>query len=117
MDIYDYAEAKGVSTRQVLDFTLPANPLGPSAKAKHAMRKALKASDLPPDPRTRYLRGFIARKERIPPENILFGHGSTQILNLSWSRSSPKKSSRPPPCLRGGPGCSISAGRRSCPLP
>ena len=118
MNIYDYAEAKGVSTRQVLDFTFPANPLGPSAKTKHAMRKALKVSDLPPDPRTRYLRSFIAREERIQPENILFGHGSTQILDLILVSLKPlKKSSRPPLCPRGAPGCSISAGRRSSPLP
>jgi len=97
MNIYDYAEAKGVSTRQILDFTLPANPLGPSAKTKHAMRKALKATDRPPDPRTRYLRGFIARKERIQPENILFGHGSTQILDLLLASLKPKKILAPSP--------------------
>lgn len=104
MDIYDYAGAKGISTRQVLDFTLLTNPLGPSGKAKHAMRKALKEAQVPPDRQTRYLRGFIARSEHVAPENILFGHGSTQILDLLLAALKPGRllapSPLPPCCLR-----------------
>jgi histidinol-phosphate/aromatic aminotransferase/cobyric acid decarboxylase-like protein len=104
MDIYDYAEGKGISTRQVLDFTLLTNPLGPSGKAKHAMRKALKEAQLPPDRQTRYLRGFIARSEHVAPENILFGHGSTQILDLLLAGLKPGRLLAPSPlpacCVR-----------------
>ena len=111
MDIYDYAAAKGISTRQVLDFTDMTNPLGPCSKAKHAMRKALKEAQLPPDRQTRYLRGFIARAEHVAPENILFGHGSTQILDLLLARLKPGDSSRRPRCLRAAPGCLSGTGR------
>ncbi len=97
MNIYDHAEAKGISTRQVLDFTDLANPLGPCSKAKHAMRKALKEAPLPPDRQTRYLRGFIARKERVAPGNILFGNGSTQILDLLLAALKPGKVLAPSP--------------------
>ncbi len=97
MDIYDYAGAKGISTRQVLDFTLLTNPLGPSGKAKHAMRKALKEAQVPPDRQTRYLRGFIAKKEHVAPGNILFGHGSTQILDLLLAAAMPGKLLAPSP--------------------
>jgi histidinol-phosphate/aromatic aminotransferase/cobyric acid decarboxylase-like protein len=97
MNIYDHAEVKGISTRQVLDFTDLTNPLGPCSKAKHAMRKALKQAQLPPDPQTRYLRGFIARTEHVAPGNILFGHGSTQILDLLLAGLKPEKLLALPP--------------------
>ncbi len=97
MNVYDYAEAKSISVRRVLDFTLLANPLGPCTKAKHAMRKALKSAHLPPDPQTRYLRGFIARKEHITAENIFFGQGSAQILDLCLAALKPVKVLAPSP--------------------
>lgn len=103
MDAYDYSEAKKVPTRQVLDFTLFSNPIGPSNKARHAMRKALKAVHLPPDRTARHLRRFIARKEQIDPGNILFGHGSTQLLDLLMTALKPGRllapSPLPPRCL------------------
>ncbi len=97
MDMYDYAEERNISTRQVLDFTDLSNPLGPCSKAKHAMRRALKEAHLPPDRQTRYLRGFIARSEHVAPENILFGHGSTQILDLLLAAAGPKQILAPSP--------------------
>ncbi len=97
MDIYDYAQTKGIPTGQVLDFTDLANPLGPCSKAKHAMRKALSEAQLPPDRQTRYLRGFIARTEHVAPENILFGHGSTGILDLLLAAVKPGKLLAPSP--------------------
>ncbi len=77
MDIHDYVDKEKISFRKVLDLTLLTNPLGPSNKAKNAMRAALKTISRFPDPDTRHLRRYIARKEHIGPENILFGHGST----------------------------------------
>jgi threonine-phosphate decarboxylase len=91
MNIYDYAEEKKISVRQVLDFTLLANPIGPSNKARSAMRSALKATAPFPDKETRYLKRYIARRERIKPENILFGHGSTLLLDLLLSHAKPGK--------------------------
>jgi histidinol-phosphate/aromatic aminotransferase/cobyric acid decarboxylase-like protein len=95
MNLYDYAEKKAISTRQVLDFTALTNPFGPSEKGKHAMRKALKSISLPPDHETRYLRRFIAKKERIPAESILFGQGSTGLLDVLLAASKPGKTLAP----------------------
>jgi histidinol-phosphate/aromatic aminotransferase/cobyric acid decarboxylase-like protein len=91
MNIYDYAEQKKISIRQVLDFTLLSNPIGPSNKARSAMRSALKAAALFPDRETRYLRRCIAKKERLEPENILFGHGSELLLELVFTCVKPGK--------------------------
>jgi threonine-phosphate decarboxylase len=95
--VYDYSEQKSVSTRQILDFTLLTNPLGPSEKAKHAMRKAIREIGAPPDAEARYLRRYIARKEHIEPQSILFGNGSTQLLELLIVATKPRKVIVPDP--------------------
>jgi threonine-phosphate decarboxylase len=95
--VYDYAEQKSVSTRQIIDFTLLTNPLGPSEKAKHAMRKAIREVGTPPDAEARYLRRYIARKEQVESQNILFGNGSTQLLELLIVASKPRKVIVPDP--------------------
>lgn len=80
--LYDFAEKKHVSIRRVVDFTSLTNPFGPSEKAKHALRKAVKEVCLPPDPQVRYLRRAIAKKENVSPERIIFGQGSSQLLSI-----------------------------------
>ena len=99
MDIHDYVEKEKISLRKVLDLTLLTNPLGPSNKAKNAMRAALKTVSQFPDPDTRHLRRYIARKEHIGPENILFGHGSTQLLELILATFRPHRVLIPAPLL------------------
>jgi threonine-phosphate decarboxylase len=91
MNIYDHAEQKKISIRQVLDFTLLSNPIGPSNKARSAMRSALKTAALFPDRETRYLRRCIAKKEHIEPDNILFGHGSGLLLEMAFACVKPEK--------------------------
>ncbi len=97
MDIYDYVEKEKISFRKVLDLTLLTNPLGPSNKAKNAMRAALKTISRFPDPDARHLRRCIAGKEYIGPENILFGHGSTQLLELILAAFRPHRALIPAP--------------------
>lgn len=70
-DIHDLAGRKRLSLRQAMDFTTTVNPLGPSAKAKNAVRKGLKAIHHYPDSQARRLRGIIARTEGVPDENVL----------------------------------------------
>ena len=97
MDIYDYVEKEKISFRKVLDLTLLTNPLGPSNKTKNAMRAALKTISRFPDPDTRHLRRYIARMEHIGPENIVFGHGSTQLLELILATFRPHRVLIPSP--------------------
>jgi histidinol-phosphate/aromatic aminotransferase/cobyric acid decarboxylase-like protein len=80
MDIHDYAEQKRLSLKQVMDFTTCVNPLGPSSKAKHILRKNITNIDFPPDKKLRYITKLIEKRENIEADNILFGHGSIQCL-------------------------------------
>lgn len=82
MSIYDLAEMKKVSLRQMMDFTSDVNPLGPSSKARHAARKAIKTLGLFPDEKIRYLRRYISRQEGINEAMVIFGHGSTHLFDV-----------------------------------
>lgn len=82
MNLHDYAEQKHISPRRLLDFTLCTNPLGPSNKARTAMRKLVRDVGVFPDDKARYLRRFLARKEAIEEDAFVFGHGSSHILSV-----------------------------------
>lgn len=70
-DIHEFASQNKVSLRQVMDFTTMANPLGPAARAKSAIRKNLKNLECRPDGKTGHFLRLIARSENIPEKNIL----------------------------------------------
>ena len=91
MNIYDYAEEKKMSIRRVLDFTLLSNPLGPSNKARSAMRSALRTVALFPDEKTRHLRRYLSRRELVEPENVMFSHGSMLLLEMLFRRMRPAR--------------------------
>lgn len=82
MNIYDVAEQKRLSPGQIMDFTVAVNPLGPSNKAKNILRKSVRHIDIFPDGKLRYLTGLLQKREGVTPENILFGHGSTELLRV-----------------------------------
>lgn len=59
------------------------NPLGPSPLAVAAARKALSDSNRYPDGSGFYLREALARKHRLPVEQIILGGGSTELIDLT----------------------------------
>jgi threonine-phosphate decarboxylase len=65
-----------------LDFTLITNPIGPSNKARHAMRRAIKTVNYRPDGEARFLTRYLCSKEGVAAEQVLLGHGSSHILTL-----------------------------------
>ena len=91
MDIYEYAETRKLSLRQVLDFTTGINPLGPSNQAKHAIRKGIRGLDLFPDRNMRYLKRYLCTLEGIGEDRIVFGAGSTSLLHLLLRVVRPRK--------------------------
>jgi histidinol-phosphate/aromatic aminotransferase/cobyric acid decarboxylase-like protein len=90
MNLYDYAEEKHIPLRRLLDLTLCTNPLGPSNKARTAMRKVVREVGVFPDDKERFLRRFLSRKTKIPEDSFLFGHGSSHILSLCLQTFKPE---------------------------
>jgi threonine-phosphate decarboxylase len=68
--------------RTLLDFTLITNPIGPSNKTRHAMRRAIKTVRCRPDGEGQSLTRYLCSKEGVTAEQILLGHGSSHILTL-----------------------------------
>jgi histidinol-phosphate aminotransferase len=58
------------------------NPLGPSRLALAAMRKTLPSLHLYPDGNAFYVKRKLAEKLSVGPDNLIFGNGSNEIIEL-----------------------------------
>ena len=58
------------------------NPLGPSPKALNAARKALAKVQLYPENDCYYLRKELAKRRNLDADQLIFGRGSSEIINL-----------------------------------
>jgi histidinol-phosphate aminotransferase len=58
------------------------NPLGPSPRALESARAALEQSHRYPDGTGRHLRAALSLKFQVPPEQIILGNGSTELVEL-----------------------------------
>src|SRR5690606_33475069 len=58
------------------------NPLGPSPKAVEAMSRALGQMHLYPDASVFYLRNELAAFLDVRPEELVFGNGSNELIEL-----------------------------------
>jgi threonine-phosphate decarboxylase len=79
----------------MLDFTLISNAIGPSNKALHAMRKAIRTVDRLPQPR--FLTRYLCGTEGITEEQLLLGSGSSHILTLLLQTLTPRSALVPSP--------------------
>src|SRR6266705_2418798 len=59
------------------------NPLGPSPKALAAIREKLDQLHLYPDGDCFYRKRGMAQKISVEPENLIFGNGSNEIIELA----------------------------------
>ncbi|HEX6767908.1 MAG TPA: histidinol-phosphate transaminase [Candidatus Binatia bacterium] len=59
------------------------NPLGPSPKALAAIRAKLDELNLYPDGDCFYLKSGLAKKLGVAPEQLIFGNGSNEIIELA----------------------------------
>ena len=59
------------------------NPLGPSPRAIQALRERLEQLHLYPDGDCFYLKNGLVEKLAIRPEQVIFGNGSNEIIELA----------------------------------
>jgi histidinol-phosphate aminotransferase len=59
------------------------NPLGPSPRAVKELRKGLHNLNRYPDGSCFYLRNALAEKVQVSPEELIFGNGSNEIIELA----------------------------------
>lgn len=79
----NYAEIRkaGVSPENVLDFSVSTNPFGAPPGIKEAVCQV--PIDRYPDSESTELTQTLARKLNIPPDNLIIGSGSTELIRLA----------------------------------
>jgi len=69
--------------KDVIKMASNENPLGPSPKAVTAIRKYLGNINRYPEGGCFYLRQAVAKKLKIKPEQLIFGNGSDELIELT----------------------------------
>jgi histidinol-phosphate aminotransferase len=80
--IEETARESGLRPDQIIKLASNENPLGPSPRVQAAMQKALAAANLYPDGGGFHLRAALAEKLQIPPESLILGNGSNEIIEF-----------------------------------
>ena len=79
------ASLAGCSPAEILDFSASINPLGPPQSAIAAIQSHLAAISSYPDPNYDRLRSALGQIHQLPPEWILPGNGSAELLTwVGW---------------------------------
>ena len=77
---YKELEGWGISPQNIMDFSVSTNPYGPPGGIRRAIKQSV-ISDYPDSAATE-LKKTLAKKTRVPPENLLVGNGSTELIRL-----------------------------------
>jgi threonine-phosphate decarboxylase len=82
-EVWEVAHEKGLSIRDLVDFSSSINPLGPSPRALEAMKNSFEQLSLYPDSDATALREAIASHfGGINKRNVVVGNGSTELIYL-----------------------------------
>lgn len=80
--IEETARELGLDPSRIVKLASNENPLGPSPKAKEAMKSALEDSHIYPDGGGYKLRMAIAESQNVEFSNVVLGNGSNEIIEL-----------------------------------
>jgi len=81
--IADLAREMGLQPEQIVKLASNENPLGVGPKAEAAMHAALTDIARYPDGNSFILRDAVCRKFNVKPDQLIFGNGSNDILELA----------------------------------
>ncbi|MCS7063777.1 MAG: histidinol-phosphate transaminase [Methylacidiphilales bacterium] len=82
--IDDVARELGLDPRTIIKLASNENPLGPSPRAIEAMQAHIHQMHIYPDGGAYHLRQALAQKHNIPPDHIVLGNGSNEIIELAF---------------------------------
>lgn len=116
-NIYEAARRYGFAEKRIIDFSSNVNPLGPSAAAKRAAKKALSSIDRYPDPNMHELRRAIARYFGVKSEHVMCGNGSNGLIHLIPRVFRPRKALIPFPAFTEYSAAVEAAGGEVVPFP
>jgi histidinol-phosphate aminotransferase len=80
--IEEVARELGLPAASIIKLASNENPLGPSPRALSAMERVLPHLHLYPDGSAFHLKGRLAEKLGLRPENLILGNGSNEIIEF-----------------------------------
>ncbi|MGB5081812.1 MAG: histidinol-phosphate transaminase [Burkholderiales bacterium] len=80
--ISELAREMGLDERKIVKLASNENPLGISPKARTAIKKELAGLGRYPDGNAFELKAALSRRHRVPPESIVVGNGSNDLLEM-----------------------------------
>lgn len=89
--VYEAARRWGIEPHQVLDFSANINPLGPPQGVLSAIENALAPSSLRAYPDAQAFVSAIADKNRLMPDEIVFGSGAASLIFAVMHALSPRR--------------------------
>jgi len=95
--IHELASIKRLDLRLIIDLSSDVIPLGPSNKAKHAIRRGIKYLQFPSDENLKGLTHYIAKREHIEAGNILFSNSTLSLIHRVILAYKPRSISIFPP--------------------
>jgi len=81
-DVWKISEKYHIPLDQVIDFSVPINPMGTPKKALQSIRQHLNLMKNYPDPEHEWLIETLSNYAEVKPNNIIVGSGSTELIYL-----------------------------------
>ncbi|MDH5375106.1 MAG: threonine-phosphate decarboxylase CobD [Candidatus Bathyarchaeota archaeon] len=81
-DVWKISEKFRIPLNQVIDFSVPINPLGPPKKVLESIRQHLNLIKNYPDPNHEWLIETLSNYVGVKSNNIIVGNGSTELIYL-----------------------------------
>jgi threonine-phosphate decarboxylase len=81
-DVWKISEKYQIPLNQVIDFSVPINPMGTPKKALQSIRQHLSLIKNYPDPEHEWLIETLSNYVGVKPNNIIVGSGSTELIYL-----------------------------------
>jgi len=90
-DLYSLEKALGLSADAIIDLSTSVNPLPLPKNLKRVLIKSLDLINRYPDPLSRSFKETLYEIYSIPPENIVCGNGSSELIYVFIKALSPKR--------------------------
>ncbi len=81
-NVWEISEKLKIPLNQVVDFSVPMNPLGPPKKVLQSISQHLNTIKNYPDPNHEWLIETLSNYVGLEPNNIIVGNGSTELIYL-----------------------------------
>jgi threonine-phosphate decarboxylase len=81
-DVWKISEKHQIPLNQVIDFSVPINPMGTPKKTLQSIRQHLSLLKNYPDPEHEWLIETLSNYVGVRPNNIIVGSGSTELIYL-----------------------------------